>query len=113
MDTNTERTNAHIARVLDLLNVTLPNDVNGLKSALRDVEVCYIGIVTARVQAHADLCNMRERYRHPKDKELTDMDRKTMLEAHTAEEQARFEQLAGIEKALEQRISVIRALLVQ
>lgn len=113
MEANTERTNAHIAHTLALLGVRLPKDVQRLQKALRDIEACYIGIMTARVQAHADLCNIRERYRHPKDKDLTDWDRKIMLDGYVFESQSEFDKLVGIEKALEQRISVIQALLVQ
>jgi hypothetical protein len=114
MDTNKIRTtDAHRAYVLGLLNLRLPEDQKGIEKALRDTEGCYIHTVTDRVKAQRELFKKREHMRHPKDPTYTDMDRKIMLDAHTAEEQATYEELVGIEKALEQRISVIQALLVQ
>lgn len=99
--------------VKSLLGQAIPKDHDGMETALRAAEMRYISILSARVAAQAELQTMRLQYRHPKDKEYTDWDRKIMLDAHTSEAQAKYEQLAGIEKALEQRIAVIQALLIQ
>lgn len=96
-----------------LLTKRLPANAFALQDVLRETEGCYIGIVSARVEAQAKLQNMRLQFLHPKDSQYTDYDRKIMLDAHTSENQAAYEQLAGIERALEQRIAVIQALLIQ
>lgn len=113
MVNNTGTNNEHTARVLALLGEKLSENAQELTKALREAEVCFIPIVEARIAAQTKLFNERNRLRHPKDKELTDWDRKIMLDAHTGGAQAEYELLAGIEKALEQRIGVIRTLLVQ
>lgn len=101
----------HIAGVKSLLGTKLPKDIDKLKEVLRNIEWRHIGIMSARIEAQANLQTKRLRYLHPKDKEMTDMDRKIQLDANTSEEQAKYEKLASIEKALEQRITVIKALL--
>ena len=59
------------------------------------------------ILAQKDYLKAREQYRHPKDKELTDFDRQTMLDAQTAEQRAKFELYKGlIELAGEQAICV-------
>src|SRR6188508_1708348 len=92
--TNDDRT----GRVLALLKDPIPN-ITLLPNALRRAEACYIGVVSDRVAAQTRLYNERLRFRHPKDKELTDWDRKLLLDAHTSEVQAEYELLAGMEKA--------------
>lgn len=100
-------------KLLILLDDGLPTSASQLKDRLRETERAYVRAVEARVEAHAELQNARLRYLHPKDKDMTDFDRKVQLEANTSDLQAEYELLAGIEKALEQRISVIQTLLVQ
>jgi hypothetical protein len=107
MANETHTNNARIVHVLALLKEELPKDVQGLAKALREAEVCFIPTVEARINAQTKLYEERLRLRHPKDKELTDWDRKIMLDAHTSEIQAEYELLASLEKALEQRISAI------
>jgi len=113
MEANKERTNdTHTARVLALLHEKLPENLALLTTMLREAEACVISTVEARIAAQTKLYNARLQYRHPKDKEYTDWDRKIMLDAHTNELQAECELQQGIEKALEQRIAVIQALIM-
>ncbi len=111
MANETHTNDAHVDRVRALLGEKLPSDAQGLAKALREAEVCYIPTVEARVTAQTKLYEKRQQFRHPKDKELTDWDRKIMLDAHISEAQAEYELSAGIEKALEQRINIIQTLL--
>lgn len=99
--------------VAALLTQKLPTNASALQDVLRDTEWRYLGILTARIVAQSELYTKRLQFLHPKDKELTDIDRKIMLDAYTAEHQAAYDKLASIEKALEQRIAVIQTLLVQ
>lgn len=112
MEANKERTDAaYTSPVLALLREKIPENTALLTAMLREAEACYISTVEARIKAQAQLHTERERLRHPKDKEYTDWDRKIMLDAGTSELQATYELHAGTEKALEQRMVVIRALL--
>lgn len=114
MEANIERSyDAHTAHVLSLLGKKIPKDVDGLREALRDTEACYIRTLTVKIAAQSALYTERDRLRFPKDKDYTDWDRKIMLDAATVDKQAHYDKIAGIEKALEQRISVIQALLIQ
>lgn len=61
-----------------------------------------------RVKAYQTLLEARERVRHPKDKELTDFDRKTMLEAATASIQADYELAHGLENLVNDRVTLYR-----
>jgi hypothetical protein len=112
--TNTERTeDEHVISLRALLAKRLPSNRVDLANTLRELEMCYIGTIETRVKAQAILQNKRLQYLHPKDPQYTDMDRKIMLEGYTSAEQADYELRAGTEKALVQRIEVIRTLLVQ
>ena len=111
MANNTETNDERRSRVLALLSEALPKDTQGLMVVLCEAEACFIGIVTARLEAQSKLHSERLRLRHPKDKEYTDWDRKIMLDANTAAEQAEYDLFVAMEKALEQRISIIQTLL--
>src|SRR5688572_29754907 len=111
MANETHTNNARIAHVLALLKEELPKDVQGLAKALREAEVSFIPIVESRISTQIQLHSERQRLRHPKDKELTDWDRKILLDEATSKVQADYEWLVSIEKALEQRIGVIQTLL--
>lgn len=94
-----------------LLGKKLPANKLDLEGALRTAEMRCIDILEARIAAQSELYIRREQYRHPKDKDMTDFDRKTQLDANTREYQATYEQLAGLEKLLFNRIEVIKVLL--
>jgi hypothetical protein len=80
---------------------------------LRELEVCYIGTMDARIKAQVTLQNKRLQYLHPKDSQYTDMDRKIMLDANVSDAQAEYEQALALEEALKQRVGIIQTLLVQ
>lgn len=113
MSENKERTLAHIKTVSSILHCRLPENEKALRNSLRDAEGVFIQTIEEKAAAHRVLLQKRMQFRHPKDKEYTDFDRTILLEGNIAEHIEAYELFAGMEKALEQRISVIKALLVQ
>lgn len=65
-------------------------------------------IVTERVQLHKELLQAREKLRVPKDKELTDFDRRTMNEAYCAEVQEKYEMMKGMEELLKEKMELVK-----
>ena len=102
------------ARRLDLrafLSKRLPDNRIELEVVLRDAESRCIGVLTDQLVSQTTLLLKRQQFIHPKDKDFTDLDRKIQLDSFTSEYQAEFDELAGLEKLLEQRIEVIKTLL--
>lgn len=65
-----------------------------------------VQILALRVEKQRSFLQALEQYRHPKDKELTDFDRKTMLEAATATIREEYEYAKGIEEIVKERIDL-------
>lgn len=103
--------NKLIDDVRALLNKKLPTTTLELKACLRASSELRMGILDVRIAAQTELFKRRLQYLHPKDKDMTDFDRKTHLDSYTAEYQAEYELIAGLEKLLEQRVDIIRILL--
>lgn len=61
--------------------------------------------------AKAELAKMREKYRMPKTQGTTDFDRGIMLDAATADWDAKYEYLAQIQEAIKRRITLGQSLL--
>lgn len=109
---NEKRTNdVQIADLTAILAQELPTTTSGLKNELSALISSQTAILEARIAAQTRLYAERNRLRYPKDKDYTDWDRKIMLDEATSAAQADYERLAGLEKALELRISVIQTLL--
>lgn len=77
----------------------------------KDFEKVRPRLLGLRVEYYTKLCKAREQYRHPKDKELTDFDRKTMLEASVAEIQADYELVRGLEELVGERVDLLKLLI--
>lgn len=101
----------HIVSTQEFLRADIPTTVPELKDDLRAAHACYNAIFQHRAEAQRALLEKRLQYLHPKDPQYTDMDRKIMLEGNTSDEQAKYDLLLGLEKALEQRIEIIKTLL--
>jgi len=101
----------HIASAQEFLSTDIPENPPDQKDDLRASHACYNAIFQHRAEAQRVLLTKRLQYLHPKDPQYTDMDRKIMLEGNTNEEQAKYDLLVGLEKALEQRIEIIGLLL--
>lgn len=83
--------------------------INGAELYFVD-DLCSVqtDLLKYRVQARKELLEAREKVRHPKDKEYTDLDRKTMLEAACADLEANYELAKGLEELIKERIETIR-----
>lgn len=111
---NETRTNdALTSHALQQIASTLPDTKKGCKTDLNGLLASLAYISKAKAEVQTKLLHERARLRYPKDKELTDWDRKIMLDDATAELQAEYDLFTDIQKALEQRVEVVRALLVQ
>ena len=67
-------------------------------------------LLSLRCKLWEELLNARNKYRHPKDKEFTDLDRKIMLDANVAELEARYQLVKGIEDLVKERIDLIKGM---
>jgi len=68
-------------------------------------------LLQARTQAYNKYLTEHERLRHPKDKDYTDFDRKSMVDAAVADRQEEYEYLHGLERLLNTRIEILKDLL--
>lgn len=84
------------------------------------LEVVKPNLLTLRCQLQRELYEKREQLRmpnykyNPKDKDTpryTDFDRRTMLEAQTAEINERYELVKGLEELVKERVDLIKILL--
>lgn len=85
-----------------------------------DLEYLREPLLTLRCELQRELYEKREQLRmpnykyDPKDKDTpryTDFDRKTMLEAQTAEINERYELVKGLEELVKERVDLIKILL--
>lgn len=100
-----------IAQITSLLSLDLPNTANDAKTNLSACMKLTGAILMARVNAQKKLATEKDRLRHPKEKDLTDLDRSIMLGSAVAEFQADYELLSGLESLLSERISVLKLLI--
>ena len=88
-----------IERIEELLIETTPPNMVVELEALRQP------LLSARVDKYVELTNAREKCRHPKDKDLTDWDRRVMNDAMVATLQAEYDYLLGLEELVKERIN--------
>lgn len=110
---NPEKTIGDAKSVLNTPNVYLKGQFKAedYKLHLSKLESVREPLLSLRVERYKDLCKRREQYRHPKDKDYTDFDRRTMLEAAVADVVADYELVAGLEKLVAERVDLIKLLL--
>ena len=70
----------------------------------RALETLREPLLRLRTDKYVELTKAREKCRHPKDKDLTDWDRKVMNDAMVAELQAEYDYLVGLEILVKERI---------
>jgi hypothetical protein len=99
--------NAIIASTRSILIKNLPDSSLELKRHLNVCMKAVAPLLLARTEAQHQLAIDRERFRHPKDKELTDFDRQTMLASQTAPTNKTYEELKGLEELLNNRINAL------
>jgi hypothetical protein len=87
----------------EVLDLEPPITQDELETALKQLEMIRRPLLEHRVEAQIELIKKRQQYLHPKDRDLTELDRKLMLDVHTTAELQRFELLAGLEYLLKDR----------
>lgn len=101
-----------ISKIGAFLREPLPSTKNDLKDALIGLEGLRMELLDARVNWQMMLAEKRAQYLMPKDKDWTELDRKTRLNAQLANIERDTEFLLGLEKLVTERIQLGKILLV-
>lgn len=72
--------------------------------SVKELEAVREPLLKLRTDKYVELTKAREKCRHPKDKDLTDWDRRVMNDAMVAELQAEYDYLLGLEILVKERI---------
>lgn len=88
-----------LERIEELLIETTPPNMVVELEALRQP------LLKLRTDKYVELTNAREKCRHPKDKDLTDWDRRVMNDSMVATLQAEYDYLLGLEELVKERIN--------
>lgn len=83
-------------------------DFTDLNSWLTEYMVVATNVLTEGVKLHRELLEAREKLRIPKDKELTDFDRRTMNEAYCAGVQEKYEMIKGLGELLKEKMELVK-----
>ena len=100
-----------ISAVKDYLNQEVPITESDQEDALIALEKLRLPLLEARIEAQTELLKRRNQYLHPKDKNLTELDRKTMLDAQMTAYLKEYELLNGLEYLLKDRHRTLSLLL--
>jgi hypothetical protein len=100
-----------IKRVGGFLSVPLPLDNVPLINHLTALEACRYELADKSTEWHRKVAEYRNRMLHPKDKEFTELDRTTMLDAHVAVVRQDYEFLCKLEDLVKERIQLGKTLL--
>lgn len=82
------------------------DDLDKLKEQLANLQSIRYELSYNKSKWYERLLNERERVRMPKDKEYTELDRKTMLQSGTSMIEADYEFMVSLEKIVEDSISL-------
>jgi hypothetical protein len=100
-----------IKRVGVYLGVSMPTDKKRLISELQGLEACRFDLAQKTAEWHCKVAEYRNRMLHPKDKDMTELDRTTMLDAHVAVVRKDYELLCKLEELVRDRIELGKTLL--
>lgn len=100
-----------IRRVGAFLSVPIPETTQEQIDHLIALEACRHDLAKATVEWHMLLINKRRQVLHPKDKDLTELDRNVMLEANVSVIRADHDFLARLEELVKDRIDICKLLL--
>lgn len=75
------------------------------KEGQNNLEQLREPLLKLRTDKYVELTNAREKCRHPKDKDLTDWDRRVMNDSMVATLQAEYDYLLGLEELVKERIN--------
>lgn len=103
-------------RVLDIVSkvgalLREPLKPGPIEPKLVALEPLQFELLEVRVDWQMLLSEKKNQYLHPKDKDMTELDRRTQLNASLANIERDCEFLVGLEKLVEQRIELGKALL--
>ena len=98
-------------RVGIYMNVAMPTDKKRLIKELQGLEACRYDLARKSAEWHKLVAEYKNRMLHPKDKELTELDRTTMLDAHVAVVRKDYEFLCKLEEIVRDRIELGKILL--
>lgn len=98
-----------IKKVGTYLNVPLPK--NNLESYLCELESIRFTLAETVTDWHKQVAEMKARMLHPKDKDMTELDRNVMLEAHIAVIRKDYELLVKLEDLIKDRIELGKIIL--
>lgn len=93
------------------LGVTMPTSGERLVAHLQALEACRFDLAKKAAEWHKLTSEYRSRMLHPKDKDLTELDRTTMLDAHVAVVRQDYELLCKLEEIVRDRIELGKLLL--
>lgn len=99
-----------VNKLRPFLSISIPEDPY---THLRGLEALRMELAEASVQARQKLVEKRRQALWPKDKELTELDRKTRLEGDTAQYEADAEFLSKLEEIVKDRLILGQLLLSQ
>ena len=100
-----------IASVSSFLDQDVPISEAELEEALRASEKLRLPLLQARTKAQIEFLRKRAQYLHPKERDLTNLDREIMLDAHTTSDRETMELLMGLEQLLKDRRATLSLLL--
>lgn len=92
-------------KVQDFLQQDIPTDKKSLHSQLNTISKLRLSLVNYNAEAKVQFLKSQEKYRHPKDKNYTDWDRKIMLNDLIATEQKDYELSLSLLELLSDRRS--------
>ncbi len=93
------------------LSVAMPTTGKRLVEHLQGLEACRFDLAKKTAEWHRHTAEYKNRMLHPKDKDMTELDRTTMLEAHVAVVRQDYELLCKLEEIVKDRIELGKILL--
>lgn len=100
--------NSIIAKLGSILREPIPND---LTEHIKNIESKLFELVEAKVETHRFLQEKRNQMLHPKDKDLTELDRTTMLNSSVAVIQRDYDFLCEVHSLALRRLDICTLLL--
>lgn len=98
-------------RVGIYLSKAMPTNKEKLADHLVGLEACRYELAEKTVEWHQTVAEVKNRMLHPKDKDLTELDRNVMLESHVAVIRKDYELLVKLDELIRDRIELGKLLL--
>lgn len=100
-----------VGKIAPLLQIKIPIDDENLESHIIELNSYQYDLAVATSDIQRLLYEKRKQALWPKDKELTELDRKTRLDADTAPIERNYELLSKLEVLVAQRLQICMQLL--